>query len=209
MPNKTPLNFSISKIKANPGEVAKIQSAYEAVKIWKDWSFSGVVELKQLLGKLRTFEESALKQSKSPTLGKLYHFVDETIKSRLPNNVRQNYIKANTYFSKNIDLVNEMYDAFNSGDTFKKLAQIFGKNNDSLRQIVKRYEQVSGEKFTSTLAGRELSAEGEMALFNPRTWLDAVVPPKIQASIITGSAKLGKKIAPTKSAIEKLTERLR
>jgi hypothetical protein len=189
---KGKLDFTTSDIKTNPGEVSKIQSTAEAIMNWKDFTLQGANELKQLVGKYTKFANEAGGSSKSPFLGKLYDYLDTQIKENLPKTSRKAYTDMNTKFSNTIGLYNEMVDAFNSGDPFTKLSQLFGANKDTLRQVVDFYEQQTGNKIAPIIAGRTLAAEKTAAFgfLNPRSWVDFFVPPKLQAEIVTGYGKL-------------------
>ncbi len=186
------LDFDTSLIKANPGEVSKIQAAYDAIRGWKDWSLKGTNNLKQMIGKLTKFANEAGGTSKSPFLGKFYHYLDTTIKENLPKNISKAYERLNTKFSSTIGLYEEMVKAFNSGDPFKRIAQVFGENSDALRQIIDFYEKTTGNKITPIAAGRAL-AERKQAAFgflNPRSWIDFFIDPKTQAKIVTKVGKI-------------------
>ncbi len=187
------IDFTTSKIAANPGEITKINTAYKALQNWKDFSVKGTNELKQMIGSLTRFPSEAGGSSKSPFLGKYYHYLDDTIKEGLPEAKRAAYADMNAKFSSGIDMYDEMVDAFNSGDPFKKLASVFGDNNDTLRQIVDFYEQTTGNKIKPIVAGRTL-AESKPAAFgflNPRQWIDFFITPETQAGIVT---KIGRQM---------------
>ena len=193
--NKGKLDFSTSKISANPGEISKINTAYKAIQNWKDYSLNGVNELKQLVGQLTKFATEQGGSSKSPFLGQYYGYLDNSIKEALPSASRKAYTKMNKKFSDSIGLYDDMVDAFNSGDPFTKLSQIFGSNKDTLRQIVYFYEKTTGNKISPIVAGRTL-AEAKPAAFgflNPRQWIDFFVDPKTQASIVTKTGRALKK----------------
>lgn len=192
------LDFSTSLINANPGEASKIKNAYEALQNWDDWSLEGTNLYKQLIGKLTKFPTEAGGTSKSPFLGKFYNSIDNEIKLNLPKNQAKLYSEMNKKFSENIDMYDEMVDAFNSGDPFTKLAQIFGKNKDTLRQVVDFYEKTTGNKISPIVAGRTLAEEKPAAFgfLNPRQWIDFFVPPKTQAQLVT-------KIGKAKQAVKK------
>lgn len=181
------LDFSTSKIVANPGEIGKIQAAYKAIQGWKNWSVEGGNELKQLVGQLTKFATEQGGSSKSPTLGKFYNYLDTEIKNALPEASRKAYSEMNKKFTNSIGLYDDMVDAFNSGDPFTKMAQIFGNNKDTLRQVVGFYEKTTGNKISPIVAGRTL-AESKPAAFgflNPRQWIDFFIDPKTQAKIVT------------------------
>lgn len=189
---KEGLDFSTSRIKANPGEISKINGVYEALQNWKDFSLKGVNEFKQLVGGLTKFADEAGIPSKSPTLGKYYHDVGEIITKKLPSDIRNAYTEMNNLYSKSIDLYDEVVDAFNKGDTFSRIAGALGRNKDALRQIVDFYEKQSGNKILPILAGRELGAERNAAFgfLNPRQWIDFFISPKTQARVVTKSAEI-------------------
>ena len=98
----------------------------------------------------------------------------------------------NKNFSSQIELYDDIVDAFNSGDPFTKLANALGKNKDTLRQTLEFYEKKSGKKVLPIVAGRELAMEKTAAFgfLNPRSWIDLLISPKTQAKGIT---KLGEK----------------
>jgi hypothetical protein len=185
------LDFSQSQVQANPGEMTKIQQAYDAVRTWKDFSFAGTDELKHLFGKLTKFADEAGVPSKSPTLGRAYNGLNNLITDKVPKSLATEYSAANSKYSKTIDLYDDMVDAFNKGDPFSRVANLFSKNKDTLRQIVDFYDSNSGNpSVAGTVAGRELSAEkaASFGILNPRTWMDFIFSPKLQAQMIT---KLG------------------
>ncbi len=190
--SKGKLDFSISKIKANPGEVAKVNAAYEAIRNWNDFSLSGLNDLKQLVGKLTRFPTESGGTSKSPFLGRIYNQIDDTIKNSLPPESRAAYTEMNKRFAENIELYEDMVDAFNSGDPFVRLANSLGKNKDSLRQVMDFYESKSGEKVLPIVAGRELAMEKTSAfsLVNPRSYIDFFISPKLQAKAVTKFGKM-------------------
>lgn len=193
------LDFTKSLIKANPGEAGKIQAAYDAVRNWNDWTLQGTNDLKMLVAKLTKFATEQGGSSKSPFLGRFSHYLDSTIKSELPTKSAAQYADMNSKFSNSIEIYNEMVDAFNSGDPFKRLAQLFGDNNDSLRQIVNFYEKETGNKIAPIVAGRSLAQDTTKVfggVFNPRTWVDFFLDPKTQAKIVTGVGKFKQGIKP-------------
>ena len=153
---------------------------------------SGLNELKQLTGSLTKFADESGVASKSPTLGKTYNFINETIKKNLPEVKRRVYEKMNQKFAQNIDTFDDLVKAFNKGDPFTRMAQVFGENKDSLRQIVNYYEKKTGQDIMAVVAGRKL-AQGRQAAFgllNPREWIDFLFPPESQARAIIGGKKI-------------------
>ncbi len=190
------LDFSISKIATNPGEVGKIMNFYNALNSWDDFSLVGLNKLKQLNGLFTRFADEAGIPSKSPTLGSFYHTLNETIKRNLPDNFRKDYIGMNQKFVDNIDIYDDMVDAFNKGDTFTKLANALGKNKDSLRQILEFYEKKTGESPLTVVAARELAAEKKAAFgfLNPRSWIDFFWSPEQQAKAVITSGKVMEKL---------------
>lgn len=198
--SKKGLDFTTSKIQSNPGEVVKINNAWDSLSKWDDWSFEGVHKLKQLVGGLTKFPTEVGGYSKSPTLGTFYHVLDTTIKDTLPKDISTVYSEINQNFSQHIDLFDEMVDAFNSGDPFSRLANALGRNKDSLRQVIQFYEQQTGKAVLPTIAGRELGMEkGAGGIAGPgfglRNWFDLIFPPQLQARMITGTGRL-EKFAP-------------
>ena len=192
---KGELDFTTSQIKANPGEITKINDVMESLKKWDDFSLAGLNKLKQLVGKLTRFPSEAGGVSKSPVLGKFYNNLDNLIKENLPEESKIAYTEMNKNFTESIELYEDIIDAFNSGDPFVKLSNAFSKNKDTLRQVLEFYEKESGEKVLPIVAGRELAAERKAAFgfLNPRSWIDLLISPEIQAKVVTGLGRLKKK----------------
>jgi hypothetical protein len=190
---KEGLDFTTSKIIANPGEVSKIQTAYQALKEWDKFTLESLDDYKQLVGKLTRFADEAGVPSKSPFLGTLYREINELAKSRLPKEVADNYENLNKNFSNNIELYDDLVDAFNSGDPFVKLANALGKNKDTLRQVLEFYaKQEGGSDVLPIVAGRELAMEKNAAFgfLNPRSWIDLLISPDLQAKATTRVGKI-------------------
>lgn len=181
------LDFTTSDIKANPGEISKINSALESLRNWDKFTISSIDDFKHHIGKLTKFATEAGGSSKSPVLGTFYHRIDRIIKTKLPEDLKIKYTNLNKKFSESIKLMDDMVDAFNSGDPFTKLANALGNNKDSLRQIIEFYEKKSKDNILSVVAGRELGAERQAAFgfLNPRSWIDFFISPKVQGKIIT------------------------
>ncbi len=203
-----PLDFSISKIKANPGEIGKIKDVWEALRNWTDFSLEGTVKFKQLVGALTKFANEAGGASKSPVLGKYYHTIDNLIKTNLIEPQRKIYSQMNDIFSKHIDLFDEMVDAFNSGDAFSRLANALGKNKDTLRQVLKFYEELSGKKVLPLIAGREIAVEktsgGLLGTgLGFRNFLDFFWSPSSQARFVIGT---GRAVKPLEKGYQKAQE---
>lgn len=177
------LDFVKSPIKANPGEITKINSAYEAVQNWTNWSQRGVHNLKQLIGQLTKFPTETGGTSKSPFLGRFYGFLNEQVKRGLAKDRVALYEQLNKKFTDNIDMFDDTVDAFNRGDVFTRLAQTFSKNKDELRRILDFYEKQTGEAISPIVAGRALAEERQAAFgfLNPREWIDFFWAPKEQA----------------------------
>ena len=187
------LDFSTSKIKANPGEISKINAAYEAIQSWTNWSQFGVHKLKQLIGQLTKFPTEVGGRAKSPMLGRMYGYLDEQVKAGLAKDRIAMYEELNSKFSNNIEYFDDLVDAFNSGDPFTRIANSLGKNKDSVRGLLEWYEKQSGKPVLPVVAGRELAMEKTAAFgfLNPRSWIDFFISPKIQAKIVT---KVGEKV---------------
>ena len=190
------LDFTTSKIQANPGEISKINNAYSAIQKWDDWSLRGTNELKQLVGAFTRFADEAGIPSKSPFLGKFYRYIDNTIKSSLPTKASMEYGAMNKKFSDNIELFDDMVDAFNKGDPFTRLAGVFGNNKDSLRQIIDFYDSQTGAGAKAVVAGRVLAQEKSAAFgfLNPRSWIDFFLSPSLQGKAITSIGKVSNPI---------------
>ena len=188
------LDFTTSRIIANPGERGKINSAYNAIKNWDDWTASGMHELKQLMGGLTKFATETGGTSKSPTIGSFYNVVNDSIKNTLSKAQKKQYELLNKNFSDNIDLFDDMVSALNGNDPFTKVAGMFAKNRDSLRQILMYYEKQAGSQpLSGIVAGRELAMEKSAAFgfLNPRAWIDLFFSPAAQARVVTGSGRAG------------------
>lgn len=189
------LDFTVSKIKANPGEISKINDAYAALKKWDKFSIDSLDEYKQLVGKLTRFSSEGNVPSKSPFLGRLYNELNDIAYERLPKDVADKYRGLNKQFSENIELYDDMVDVFNSGDPFTKLANSLSKNKDTIRQVLDFYEQKSGKSVLPIVAGRELAMEKTAAFgfLNPRSWVDFFISPKLQGKIIL---RAGERLKP-------------
>ena len=181
------LDFAISKIKANPGEITKIKEVAEAINKWDDFTLSGINDLKQLVGRLTRFADEAGIPSKSPILGSYYHSIDNLIKQKLPSQAAKSYGILNKRFSENIEVFDDLVDAFHKGDPFVRIANVFGKNKDTIRQLIDFYEKKSGQAITPIVAGRKIAEERAAAFgfLNPREWIDLLLSPKVQARAIT------------------------
>jgi hypothetical protein len=190
------LDFSRSNIVANPGEMGKIKQAYETLNTYKSFNLSSLDDYKQLVGKLARFPQEGGGSSKSPALGRLYYQLNDIAATKLPKDIATQYIKANNDYSKNIELYDDMVDAFNSGDPFSRLAGTLSKNKDTLRQVIEFYETKSGKQILPIVAGRELglnkmTSTGAFSWISPRSWIDFFISPKKQGEIIL---KLGSKL---------------
>ena len=196
------LDFTTSKIKANPGEITKIQNAFDALQNWDDFSLVGVNKFKQLVGALTKFPSEAGGFSKSPALGQYYRTLDGIIKKNLPPQAKKVLEGINSKFSKNIELYDEMVEAFNSGEPFTKIANSLGRNKDTLRQVLEFYEKKSGQSVLPVVAGREIGAEKNAAfgILNPRSWIDFFWSPQMQGRFIT---RTGKIINPIEEGVKK------
>lgn len=187
------LDFTKSKIVANPGEIGKIEKAYTALNQWDKFNLSSLDDYKQIVGKLTRFPNEAGGSSKSPFLGKLYYELNNIANTKLPKDIAKQYAEANKKFSEGIDLYDDMVDAFNSGDPFVKLANALGDKKDTLRQVLDFYEKQSGKSVLPIVAGRSLAAEKQAAFgfLNPRSWIDFFISPEKQGEIIL---KVGEKL---------------
>src|SRR3990167_4210892 len=196
------LDFGTSKIIANPGEVSKIQLAYNAMRGWKDFSLKGTNELKQLTQALTRFADEAGVPAKSPTLAKFQNLLNKRIVSRLSPKSSKQYLTINKKFAENIELFDDMADAFNKGDTFARLAGLFGKNKDTLRQVIEFYEKKTGQPISAIVAGRELGMEKTAAFgfLNPRSWIDFFISPQTQTRVVTRTGKVTQSVPITKLA---------
>jgi hypothetical protein len=190
-------DYSTSKIVANPGEIGKINQAIESMHNWEkngnEWSMKGVVRLKQLIGELTKFSGEGGKTSKSPALGELYHRIDEEIRKTLPTSAKKAYAELNENFSKNKDLFDDMVTTFNSGDPFKRLGQLYSKNNIALRNIINAFEEKSGLSVQGTVSGKMIS--DTKATIDPRTWLNILLPSQLKGKIITIPGQIKREIA--------------
>lgn len=186
------LDFTTSKIVANPGEITKIKAAYDALKQWDKFTLDSLDDYKQLVGKLTRFADDAGVPSKSPFLGSLYNELNQIALNRLPKDVAAEYGALNKKFSETIELYDDVVDAFNSGDPFSKLANALGKNKDTMRQVLEFYAQEGGEDVLPIVAGRELAMEKTAAFgfLNPRSWIDLLISPKSQAKLTTKVGEL-------------------
>ncbi len=181
------LDFTTSLINANPGEITKINAAFNALKKWDKFTIDSLDEYKRLVGQLTKFAAESGGSSKSPFLGRLHHEINEIIATKLPATLSKEYRALSKSFSENIDLYEDIVKAFNSGDPFTKLSGALGKNRDSLRQVLEFFEKQGGKDILPIVAGRELGLEKTAAFgfLNPRSWVDFFISPKLQGRIIT------------------------
>lgn len=183
------LDFSTSKIAANPGEVGKIKTAWEGLDNWDQFTLGNIDDYKQFVGRLRNFATEAGVPSKSPFLGELYREIDNIIATnqKIPKELRLAYKELNKNFSNEIELYDDVISAFNSGDPFTRLAGALGKNRDTLRRTLEFYEQKTGQSVLPIVAGRELGLEKTAAFgfLNPRSWIDFFISPQVQGKAIT------------------------
>ena len=188
----TKLDFSISDVISNNGEVGAINKTFNALNNWNDFSFDGTVQLKRLVQNLTKFADDSGVPAKSPTLSKFQNEINNLIKSKLPNKDKKAYESINQKFSSNIKMFDDVVDAFNRGDPFTKIAGVFSKNKDKLRQVVNFFEDQTGDSVSSIVAGRELAAEKSAAFgfLNPRSWIDFIFPPRSQAKVVTSLGKV-------------------
>lgn len=187
------LDFDISNIKANPGEVTKINNAYKSVKNWDDFSVAGVNKLKQNIGKFTRYTtEGGLTTARSDTLNRLYGQVDDLIVTSLPESSKNMYIANNRIYSKNIGLLDDLVDVFTKGKSkFSRITGLFGKNKDELREIIEMAEGVGVTKdLPGIVAGRELGLEkGGIGSLDIRSAFDVLFSPKAQGKLITTIGK--------------------
>ena len=192
-----PLNFTTSGTIANSGEISKIKAVYEALRQWNDFSLQGIDKFRQLVGVLTKFADDAGKVSKSPILGTYYHKIGGLLKNNLDDTSRKAYEEINSKFSSQIDLYDDMVDAFNSGDPFTRLAGALGDNKDSLRMLLNFYKEKTGQDILAVVSGRKLGAERQAAFgfLNPREWIDLVWSPSSQMRFILATSRAGEKIS--------------
>ena len=157
------------------------------------------------------FADDAGVPSKSHTLGKYQSELNKLLKSRLSKQDSKAFSTANKRFSDNIETYDDLVDAFNRGDPFTRIAQTFGKNKDSLRQLIEFYEKKTGESITGVISGRELSAAKKSNFFlSARDWFDFFVTPEQQARGVTFIGKGQQKSREIVSdPLKQLAERLR
>jgi hypothetical protein len=186
------LDFSTTQLAANPGEISQINRLYNTLDSWNDFSAKGLIELKQLVGKFAKFPIEGGGTSKSPTIGRYYKYIDELIRTRLPISERSKYNELNKVFSEQINTYDEMIDAFGSGEPFTRMANLFSKNKDRLRQLVNFYEKKSGQKIAPIVATREMAEGGATSWLNIKAFVDSIVPPKLRTQVTAGAGKISK-----------------
>jgi len=187
------LDFTTSKLQANPGEVSRIKQAWQAINQWDDWTVGGVNKYKQLVGELTGFFDEGGKAAKSQFLSNMYGNVAEVVKKEVPKGKLAAYEAMNQKFSQNIGLYDDMVTAFNSGDPFQRMAGLFGKNKDALRQTVDFFESQAGKTISPVVGGREIGLHKQAAFgfLNPRSWIDFFIEPSMQGKVVTGSGRIG------------------
>ena len=188
---KDGLDFTVSKLKAQPGEVGRINDVWKALNNWNDFSVKGVNEFKQIVGSFTGFADELGRPAKSSVLSSYYGKVDGTIKNTLPDNLRTAYTAMNKRYTDNIGLFDDMVNAFSGKDPFTKIAGVFGKNKDNLRQVLNFYEEKSGDSLMAVVGGREMALEKSAAFgfLNPRSWIDFFYSPELQAKTVTTAGK--------------------
>ncbi len=190
------LYFTGSRVAANPGEVASINRAYDAIKANSDWTFSGVDDLKHTIGANANFADVTGRPAKSAFLGSYYKTLNDTIKRNLPDKVSQAYAEMNDVFANNIGTYNDMVRAFNSGDPFTRLANVLGKNKDTLRKLIEYYDSRTGSAVLPTVAGRQIAMEesAPFGIANPQFWVDMLWSPKTQARFVSKVGEFANKL---------------
>jgi len=188
------LDFVISKLNTEAGEVSKIKKVYDGLRSWKDITPSGLNKLKQFVGELAKFAPEAGGSAKSATLGRFYHNIDTVIQNSLSKTDRAVYIKLNKNFSNNIGFFDDLIDVFQKGDPFTKLTGAIGDSKDTLRQILEFYQNKTGIDVLATVGGRAIAAEKPAAfgLMNPRSWIDFFYSPEMQLKTVTGAGRIQK-----------------
>ena len=190
------LDFTTSKLQANPGEATRIKQAWTAINQWEDWTVAGVHKYKQLVGELTGFFDEGGKAAKSQFLRSFYGDVANTVRDQIPEASRAAYDAMNQKFSQNIGLYDDMVTAFNSGDPFQRIAGLFGKNKDALRQTVNFFESQAGQTVSPVVGARELSMHKQAALgfLSPRSWIDFFLEPATQAKAVTLTGRAQQRI---------------
>lgn len=191
---KGKLDFTVSKLSTEAGEVTKIKKVYDGLKAWKDITPAGLNKLKQFTGELAKFAPEAGGLAKSPTLGRFYNNIDTVIEQSLPKIDAVKYKTLNKNFSDNIGLFNDLVEVFHKGDPFTKLAGAIGENKDSLRTLLEFYKEKTGIDVLATVGGRVIAAEKPAAFgfLNPRSWVDFFYSPGLQLRTVTRTGKIQK-----------------
>ncbi|MCP3684579.1 MAG: hypothetical protein GY861_18080 [bacterium] len=187
------LNFDRSKITINPGEVSQINKVLKRLNAMSTATVNELDDFKQFVNGLVNWKTTIGAKKSSALLKRFGYQLDETITSKLPKDISKQYSVLNENFSKTIRMYNDFVNAFEKGDPFKRVAGVFGQNNATIRELMTKYEALTGEKVFSTVAGRAIGMEkaAPFGFLNPRSWIDLLVSPQTQGRII---AKTGEKI---------------
>jgi len=190
--------FSKEFLASDGGRYANsIAKVWNAARVKRGFDLNSIVDIKQVIGEAAGFPKAG-GTSKIPALGRLYHQLDNMIKAKLPTNLAKQYGELNEAFSGNIKNYSDLAKAFNSADPFSKVAGVFANNKDSLRRLMIFYEQKTGQKITTVLAGRNIATERgsiPFGILNPRSWIDIVISPSMQAK---GVSMIGKTLPAAK-----------
>lgn len=181
---------------AYPQRAFQIKQAFNLIKSQKKFTFESLYKLKQAVGQNAKFPKVPGVASKNPVLGSFYHYLNEFIKAKVPKNVATKYNNLNEIFTDHIRIYDQLVEAFNKGDPFKKVASVFAENNDTIRRLMQFYEEATGEKIMGAVAGRAIASEKQASFFlNPRAIIDLIISPKAQAKGVTISGRIGQRVS--------------
>lgn len=190
------LDFSRAT-KISPSEERNITKALTLISEADDFSIKGMDTLRKQLDDLINFESPSAQGSKASALLKRAR---NTVNSYITDEVPDVGILNQTY-SERVDFLNAIKKELGLNKrglqgqqkTFKKLANLFGKNKDLTRELVIDFEKETGIDVLGTVAGREFSSEvgtrfqqGDLL----RSVLTAVISPKTVGKLTVKGAQV-------------------
>lgn len=205
------LGFGKSSI-INKSEQKALQSAYDTINSWADFTPEGLNSLLQRVSALRKFESGGMTK-KSAILGKIYYQMKNSVKKVAPELIeaKGQYSSVKRVLDK-IDnvLATEKTKPNQINAAISKLANIYKGNKQEYVKVLRSIEELTGQDIMAQLAGLEfqkvmpallgaerittMAALGAGAYFNP--WFLLLAPlfsPRFVGAAATGTAKAAEK----------------
>jgi len=201
------LGFGKSSI-VNKSEQKALQSAYDTINSWADFTPEGLNSLLQRVSALRKFESGGMTK-KSAILGKIYYQMKNSVKKVAPE-----LIEAKSQYSSVKGVLDKIDNVLATDKTkpnqinaaISKLANIYKGNKQEYVKVLRSIEELTGQDIMAQLAGLEfqkvmpallgaermttMAALGAGAYFNP--WFLLLAPlfsPRFVGAATTGTAK--------------------